>query len=149
MRPMGGMTLLELVIALAIVSVLAAIAVPAYRSYVVRANRADARGALLALSTAQEKLYLQCNTYTTNLDAGVDTSCNPLNLRYPTSSERGLYTLAVTSADASAWSATATVASGSAQAADTACHAFELDSRGTRTAVTSDGAPGDSTCWSR
>jgi len=136
-------------IALAIAGVLACMAVPTYRSYVLRANRTDARAALLALAAAQEKYYLQCNRYTASLDDSRVTDCSTSNLRFPASSERGLYTLTVTAADASSWSATATVASGTPQAADRRCYALALDSAGARTSLAAGGGPGDESCWTK
>ena len=58
-----GMTLIELVVVMVIVGILAAVAIPSYRSYVIRSQRSDAKDALLALATQQEKHYLQCNNY--------------------------------------------------------------------------------------
>ena len=49
------------------VAVLAAIAVPSYRQYVLRSHRAEAKTALLNVAAAQERFYLQNNTYTTDL----------------------------------------------------------------------------------
>jgi len=68
-----GVTLIELVVVMIIVGILTAIAVPSYRSYVLRSQRSDAKDALLALATQQEKHYLQCNTYATAI-AGA-TNC--------------------------------------------------------------------------
>jgi type IV pilus assembly protein PilE len=144
-----GATLLELLVALVIVALLASLAVPAYRRYVLQANRADGRAALLALAAAQEKLYLTCNEYSTSLDDSRATSCSPLNLRFPTRSERGFYALTVTSADALSWTATAVVSNGSPQASDSRCRVLQLDSTGRRTATAADGTPGDASCWGR
>ena len=67
MKPKSaGMTLIELMIVVAIVALLASIAVPSYRQYVLRANRTEATTALLQLAAAQEKFYLQNNTYAGN-----------------------------------------------------------------------------------
>ena len=71
-----GVTLIELVVVVVIVGILASIAIPSYRNYVLRANRTEGRAALLALATAQEKFYLQCNTYTTALDPDAATDCD-------------------------------------------------------------------------
>ena len=144
-----GFTLLELVIALAIVAVLASIATPAYRGYILRANRSDGRAALLALAAAQEKFYLQCNVYTAILDVAHENTCSPPSLRFATTSERGYYMLEVTGADASAWTATATAVSGTPQARDRACWMLRLDSTGARTSSASDGAPGEASCWTK
>jgi len=61
-----GMTLMEIIVVVVIVGLLAAIAVPSYRQYVIRTQRTDATVALLRLATAQEKFYLQNNTYADN-----------------------------------------------------------------------------------
>jgi type IV pilus assembly protein PilE len=144
-----GFSLTELVAVVAIVGLLASIAVPAYRAQVLRANRADARAALLTLAAAEEKFYLQCNSYTPTLDDTRDTSCSPASLRFATGTERGNYTIAVTAADGAAWTATATAVGGGPQAMDTRCRVFQLTSTGARTAKTSGGAANDLECWSR
>ena len=64
---MKGFTLIELVIVVAIVGVLTAIGLPAYRDYVVRTNRVDAKTALATLSLAQERFYSVNNRYTANV----------------------------------------------------------------------------------
>jgi len=144
-----GFTLLELVIAVAILAVLSTLAMPAYRSYRLRANRAEARAALLSLAAAQEKYYLTCNAYAADLAEDRETSCDPAQLRFPARSEHGLYSLAVSMADVESWSATATAAPDAEQADDTECQAFGLDSVGAKTAVAADGAATDALCWSR
>ena len=144
-----GFTALELMVVLAVVGILAGLSVPAYRDHVLRANRVEARAALLGLATAEEKFYLECNTYTSTLDAVADTACIPASLRFPTKSERGYYTLAVTSADASGWTATATAVSTLPQYRDTRCRTFQLTSTGIKTARDSSNAANDLECWSK
>ena len=147
--PARGFTLLELTITLAIVAVLATLAIPAYRSYWLRAHRAEARAALLSLAAAQEKYYLTCRVYVADLDADGATSCEAAQLRFPARSEHGLYTLTVLAADAESWSATATAAPDTGQALDSACQVFGLDSVGAKTALAADGTATDALCWSR
>ena len=144
-----GFTLLELVIAVAILAVLATLAMPAYRSYSLRANRAEARAALLSLAAAQEKYYLTCNTYVADIAEDRETSCDPAQLRFPARSEHGLYSLVVSAGDVESWSATATAAPNSAQALDSECQLFSLDSVGAKTAAAADGTETDTLCWSR
>lgn len=144
-----GFGLLELVVVVAIVGLLASIAVPAYRAQVLRANRTEARAALLALAAAQEKYYLQCNTYTSALDAAEPTGCEPPNLGFPDRSERGHYAIAVPVADVTSWVAVATAVHGGPQEADTACRTLQLTSTGLKGAMRSDGSAGGAECWSR
>ena len=61
-----GMTLIELMIAVAVVGILATIAYPSYQNQVRRSNRADAITALTAMANAQERFYLANNTYATD-----------------------------------------------------------------------------------
>jgi type IV pilus assembly protein PilE len=136
MKPKSaGMTLIELMIVVAIVALLAAIAVPSYRQYVLRANRTEATTALLQLAAAQEKFYLQNNTYAGN--ALIDTA-PPAGLGLSATTDGGRYTVAITAANAAAFSATATAAG--AQAADATCATFTINQAGARTATSAD-------CW--
>jgi type IV pilus assembly protein PilE len=143
-----GVTLIELVVVVVIVAILASIAIPSYRGYVLRTNRTDARGALLALATAQEKYYLQCNTYTGALDPNAATACDPENLRLSTTSERGYYTITVTAADATGWEAQA-VPTGLPQSDDGKCKSFELTSDGVKTANESSDPAIVGECWGK
>lgn len=58
-----GFTLIELMITVAIIGILAAIAVPAYRDSVLKGRRAQGRAALLELAQAQERYFTANNTY--------------------------------------------------------------------------------------
>jgi type IV pilus assembly protein PilE len=144
-----GMTLLELVVVGLIVAILASIAVPSYRSYVLRANRAEGRAALLALAAAQEKFYLQCNTYAAGLDPNAATDCDTGNLQLPTRSERGYYDIVVTATDVTGWTAAATPAGASPQLDDVRCQRYGLTSTGARSARTSADTPNDGECWGK
>ena len=58
-----GFTLIELMITVAIVSILAAIAVPAYNGYIKTAKMSEASNNLAALRLAQEEYFLENNEY--------------------------------------------------------------------------------------
>lgn len=58
-----GFTLAELVVALAITSILLAAAVPTYGTYVLKARRAEGRTALVLAMQEQERFYSLHNTY--------------------------------------------------------------------------------------
>src|SRR5690606_16242997 len=64
---MRGFTMIELMIVVVIVGILAAIAYPSYRSYVLRANRAEARALLLDIAAREERFFSNNNTYTADL----------------------------------------------------------------------------------
>lgn len=146
---MRGYTLIDVVAALAIAGLLAAIAMPSYRSEVVRAGRADARAALLNLATSQEKFFIECHRYAATLADSSASSCALARLQFPTSVGQGSYRLTVLAADANGWAATATVVPGGPQAADTRCNVLELTATGVMTATAVDGSASDHECWRR
>ena len=130
-----GFTLIELMIVIVVVAILAAIAIPGYRQYVLRTNRTEAKRTLLNVAAAQEKFYLQNNTY-----AGPSalTTPPPGGLGIPGTTEHGHYTVAIDAADAATFSATATAQGGQAQ--DSRCASFTINQAGARAATNAD-------CW--
>lgn len=130
-----GITLIELVIVIIIVGLLAAIAIPSYRSFVLRSHRAEAKTALMNLASAQERFYLQNNSYATN---AVLSTAPPAGLGIGATTENGWYTLAITGGDATSFLATATATG--VQAADTRCATFTINQAGVKTATNTD-------CW--
>ena len=63
-RALGiGFTLIELMVVLAIVSLLVVLVFPAFQQYVVRGKRAQAQAALLQLMQQQERYYTQNGFY--------------------------------------------------------------------------------------
>ena len=67
MKSNRGFTLIELLIVMAIIGVLAAIAIPTYTNYMIRARRADAKTALEQLRGAQEMRRSERGSYSTSL----------------------------------------------------------------------------------
>ena len=63
-RTQGGFTLIELMVAVVIVGILTTIAVPSYRSYVLRTNRTVAKAALVDASSRLESYFIVHKTYT-------------------------------------------------------------------------------------
>ena len=101
-RPSGnrsehGMSLVELVVAMAIFAILAAFAYPAYQGQMREARRADGQTILLAAAARQDRWFYSNGTYTTSMsDLGysVDGSGNA-------DSSEGYYKVAVVTPTAS------------------------------------------------
>lgn len=64
--PQGGLSLPELLLALAIVGILASIAYPSYRGYVQRANRVEGQAMLLEAASRQERYFSQNHAFVEN-----------------------------------------------------------------------------------
>lgn len=141
---MQGVTLIELVVVIVIVGILASIAVPTYQQYVLRTHRVEAKTALMNLAAAQEKFYLQNNTYAGN---DLIDDAPPVGLGIGSPTENGWYTLAIASANQSAFEATAT-ATGS-QLRDSKCRTFTIDSTGERSSKTSGNSTSTDECWKK
>ena len=145
MQQQKGVTLIELIVVMIIVGILAAVAVPTYRQYVIRSQRSDAKDALLALATQQEKFYLQCNTYATDIAAA--NNCGAGDLQGAATSKNGWYTLTIPVGNATSYTVLATATAGQNQFQDTACRSFQVTDRGIRTAADDGGADNTADCW--
>lgn len=62
-----GLTLIELLIVIIIVGILAAIAIPSYTNYLIRARRADAKAALEQVRASQEMWRAEHGSYSTDI----------------------------------------------------------------------------------
>jgi type IV pilus assembly protein PilE len=139
-----GVTLVELMVVVVIIGILMSVAVPSYRQYTMRANRAEGHWTLLQASANQERFYLQNNTYATN---GELTDPPPAGLGLPSTTESGFYDINITNADGAGFTVVATAQGG--QAEDTDCDVLSINERGVRY-----GGPGpagsmsnDQKCW--
>ena len=132
---MRGITLIELMVVVVIVSILVAIGYPSYLQFTARAKRTEAKAALLKIAVNQERIYLQNNTFTTDLLV-LGFSSTPAFV-----TDSGSYIITITNADAADYSATATFQMGGAEAAK--CNIFSIDGRGVKAS-----SP-DTDCWTR
>jgi len=143
-----GFTLVELMIVVVIMAILASASVAGYRQYIRRANRVDATSALLRVSAAQERFYLQKNHYATT---AAELSDPPPNGLGTAETGLGLYDLAVASADATTgYTVTATASSAGSQRDDADCRALSIDQSGKRSARNSAGTESAeiiALCW--
>jgi type IV pilus assembly protein PilE len=133
-RNMSGVTLIELMIVVIIVSILAAIAFPNYQEFSARAKRNEAKTALLQIKINQERFYLNNNTFTQDMTQ-LGFSADPFT------TDTGSYVVAVTAASPTNFSATATYQLGGNEA--TKCVTFTIDGRGAQTS-----GP-EANCWDR
>ncbi|WP_279903317.1 MULTISPECIES: type IV pilin protein [unclassified Pseudomonas] len=118
-----GFTLIELMIAVTVISIIAAIAYPSYSEYVSRGNRSEGQALLSDAAAAQERYYAQNFVYIT-------TAANLSKLfNTPTPTSRtGRYTLSVgTTANDGGYTLTATPTFD-----DSACGALTLNALGER-----------------
>ncbi len=124
MKKHDGFTLIELMIVVAIIGILVAIAVPSYKSYVIKSGRSDAKAGLTELAGRQERFYWQQDTYTTSFG----------DLKISSVSEKGYYNFSIASTDLlSGFVLTATADAGKSQADDTGCTVMTLSSTGVKT----------------
>jgi type IV pilus assembly protein PilE len=150
MSKVTGLTLVELMIVVAILSILSAIAYPLFTQQSERARRADAKSALQALALAQERYFTSQGRYGTaaQLDDpdgngnDSDSLIDPIIARIDSDGDG--------SADNYAFTVTATTLSFSIeadsigkQASDTKCDKFWITHLGVRTATDGSGT----NCW--
>jgi type IV pilus assembly protein PilE len=135
----AGFTLVELVIAMVIAAILAAIAIPAYSNYVLQAHRTDAKTALLDLASLEERYFSVNNAYTA-------VASNLGYTAFPQSVGSGYYTVTVAvTAPTTGAVATYTLTANAVgnQLKDTTCTWLSLTNAGVQTS--SDAV--NNSCW--
>ena len=112
MKNNKGFSLIELMMVVVIVGILAAVALPTYQDYVIKARRADAFDGLMNLQSMQERYRASNSRYASTLSAvGYSGS----------TSYEGYYTLSIRSTSAVQYGVVATAVSGKSQVDDTGC----------------------------
>jgi len=116
LRRVRGFGLVESLVALAIAGVLAAMAVPAYRSHLLRSQRTEATQLLQQLQLAQEVYHQHHGAYAARLE---DLGANASGL-----SRSGLYQVSLTRQDTQAYQLVAQAVG--TQTADRDCRTVSL-----------------------
>jgi len=144
LRP-TGFTLLEILTALVVVVVLAALAVPLWRNHLLRVHRADGRAALIAAQSAQDRFFGTHARYAKGAEIAAPA---PQGLGLKEVSEHGFYRIDVTTSDDGlGFVATAHAISTQGQAEDTRCVELTLDHVGRRRAVDAGDEDRSADCW--
>jgi type IV pilus assembly protein PilE len=130
-RKRAGFTLIELMIAVAVVGILAAIAYPAYQEQVRQTRRAEVTTVLLENAQLLERHFTRTGAY--------DTGTVSLAMQSPVSGT-AVYTLVAVRGPAT-YTLTATAAQSGIMARDT-CASYTFNQVGQRT-------PADTKCWRR
>lgn len=138
----AGFTLIELMIAVAIVGILATIAATSYQSQVQKGRRTDARSALLDLAGREEKLFSVTNAY-----SAVPTDLGYAGAGFPIPLGDNYYNLDVAAPPAvppALPTYTLRAIAIGIQAGDTKCQTLTLDQSGLQ-GSTGSGTPAE--CW--
>jgi len=89
-----GFTLIELMVAVAILGIIVAVAFPSFKSAIVKGRRADAFAAIAAIQQAQERWRANQSTYSTSLASTALNVAQPDRYEITVSEPGGSSTLA-------------------------------------------------------
>ena len=142
-------------IAVAIVAILAAVALPSFQDSLRKSRRTDAFTALTAVQQAQERWRGNNATYAGNSQLTLAPNAVPPGLGLLSSTPGGRYTVAIASAGAATYNVTATAQN--AQAEDTRCALLGVMvmggnlffASGTSSVDFAASAPDAARCWAR
>jgi type IV pilus assembly protein PilE len=141
-----GFTLIELMVAVAVVAILGTIAMVTYTKQIQKSRRTDARSAILDLAGREEKLFSTTNAYgALPSDLGYAVAGAPNDV-WPITIGSGYYQVTVTvTVPAAPNPPTYLIVANTfgTQVNDTGCTSFSVDQLGSQTAAGTDAA----TCW--
>mgnify|MGYP005992865539 CR=1 FL=1 len=119
----AGFSLLEVMVALAIVAILTMVALPSYNNYIERSRRGDGMDLLLNVASAQQAYYLANRTYATAMS----------NLPTSALSADRHYIASISSANATGFILRATPSGTGVTGTQASDGSFELRSTGRKT----------------
>lgn len=115
-----GFTLVEIMIAVAIVAILAAVALPTFLDALRKSRRTDAFNGITTVQQLQERWRGSHGSYAASLTNAAGDSPPGLGMASARTT-KGYYDLTVSGTDASGYTVAATTVSGTTQAADSNC----------------------------
>lgn len=140
MKKFAGFSLTEMVIVVAIITILGAIAWPSYMRSVMKANRTDARTELMDYAQRVQRCFTATGKY--------DGTCSAMtSLAGGVTSRGGFYTLTAVDVSTAAYTLQAVPVADKVQSDDKPCVLFELDETGRKTAEDNRGRDSSDTCW--
>ena len=129
MKHQRGVTLVELLVVVTIIGIIAAVAIPSYRNYSLRANRTEAKTALQQATQVLERCFTRLRSYAA-CEMQVAIGDTPGKL----------YNIDV---DTTATTYTVRAVPINGQTADTTCGTLAINQTGARTPA----APDPNKCW--
>ncbi len=140
-----GVNLIELLVVVAIVSILSGLAYPSYMQHIVNTKRTTAKSVLMQIADRQQQFFLDNKTYTGNL-TNLGYGANPLVVgddgrQLAAGDPESVYSVSVANASVTTYTITAAPLYGQATR-DTECGSLSLNQSGVKT---QSGAGTD--CW--
>ena len=130
----SGFSLIELLIAVAIIGILTGIAYPSYLDYVLRSNRSEGQRELLRYANLQEQYYIDFRSYASDMK-GLGAATATID------TESDNYRISVTAQTATTFTLTATAINN--QVKDTNCPTLTINEIGQKNLNISSG------CWEK
>ena len=130
-KKQNGMTLIEIMVAVAIVAIIASVAIPSFQRQSLKGKRADGMAILMDAAARQERHIIDNNEYATTMAA----------LKFPADalSEKKYYMVTIDLNSPTEFEMTAVAQGGQA---DDACKNLIIDSTGARSS-----SSGKTNCW--
>lgn len=153
-KTLSGFTLIEVMITIVVVAILMSIALPSYRSTVLKAKRSAAKTVLFTIASKQETFRLDNKTYADTFvklgyDATLDATTDKLYVddqnNVSTTSADSVYEVVINSGTANTFLLTATTTSNTSQDDDTNCKTFSINQLNVKISKDSSNAAHD--CW--
>jgi type IV pilus assembly protein PilE len=157
-RPARGFTIIELMVAVVVVGLLVALALPSFLDSFRKSRRAEAFTAIAAVQQAQERWRSNNTSYASNLTAPPNaTPPDPRGLGLAATTPRGLYGISLSGTGATGYTVVAEAVSGSSQASDAACRKLAVRVTGAQITYAGCGScdlenadfAATNACWSR